>query len=148
MYTATDDQLRLLAERARDTRVRVDKRLEDALAALDADLQDVAEAIGTTYIGPGVGLDGADEIYRLVLGYHVWDLSRKGWGLFVCDAAPGQDLRPMWRIHGAGRVRKQAIVRQLPSLLSGYRDAVAEQGQLEGAHGERLTHLAERLQNG
>lgn len=145
MYQTTNDDLELLTARARADRVRVDPALDQALTHLDADLQAISAALGVRHVGPGVGLDGADEVYRLVVDYHVWDLSRQGWGLFVCDAAAGQDLRPMWQIQGAARVRKQAIVRQLPALLEGYQDTAATAGRLGGEAGERLTGLASAL---
>ncbi|OOG21930.1 hypothetical protein B1C78_15845 [Thioalkalivibrio denitrificans] len=142
-----DDPLERIARLAHADRVPVTVELDEALAALDAELADLAGALEVAYVGPGVGMAdmGAEHVYRLVVRRHVWDTTTAGWGLKVCDALDNNDLRPMWPIQGVGRLRKQQVVKALPAFFAGYAEAVRAAGKADTEAGRRILAMAGKL---
>lgn len=141
MEQATID---FLVAQANAGRVRVTGELDEALRALDAEMSELADALRVEYVGPGVGMQdmGAEQVFRLAVRYHVWDVSEAGWGLKVCDGLPNANLRAMWPIYGVGRLRKQQLVQVLPEFFSGLADAVRAAGKQETAAGQQVMRLA------
>jgi hypothetical protein len=142
-----NDRLEILARAVRGDRIAVTRELNEALAALDAEMAQLADALHVEYVGPGVGMAdmGAEHVYRLVVRRHVRDAATAGWGLRICDALDNNDLRPMWAIQGAGRLRKQQVVAALPEFFRGYAEAVTAAGKAETDAGRRVAALAEKL---
>ncbi|OBS09125.1 hypothetical protein [Acidihalobacter prosperus] len=140
-----DDNISLLAAQAAAPSVTVNAALDEALRALDRRIEVLAEALQVEYLGPGIGmLDmDAEHVFRLAVRHHVWDVAHAGWGVKVCDALPNGGLRPMWPIHGVGRLRKQQLVRALPAFFQGYVTAVAAAGKAGTPAGRELQALAE-----
>ena len=142
-----NDPLEVLARGLRSERTPLTQELDDALGALDEEIAQLAEALQVEYVGPGVGMAdmGARHVYRLVVRRHVWDVATASWGLKICDALDNNDLRPMWPIQGAGRLRKQQVVAALPELFRGYAEAVAVAGKADTDAGRRVVAMAETL---
>ena len=134
-----------LAAQARAAHPRLGPELDRALRELDAEMSALAEALQVEYLGPGVGMRdmGAEHVYRLVVRYHVWNVSEAGWGLKVCDALPNAGLRPMWAIHGVSRLRKRQLVQALPEFFRGLAEAVQQAGKADTEAGRRVLALAE-----
>jgi len=142
-----DEKISLLASAIAAHRIIVNDALDDALKALDERLETLSSALTVEYIGPGVGMQdmAAEDVYRLVVRYHLWDTTRSGWGLKVCDALPNGMMRPMWPIYGVGRLRKQQLIRALPDFFQGYLKAVESAGKGQEPAGRALYALAEDL---
>lgn len=134
----------LLAAQAHAERVRLDAELDAALRALDAEMSELADALRVEYVGPGVGMRDmqAEQVFRLAVRRHVWDVSEAGWGLKVCDGLPNGGLRAMWPIYGVARLRKQQLVQALPEFFAGMAQAVRAAGKGETTAGQRLSSLA------
>jgi hypothetical protein len=141
MEQATID---FLAAQAHADRVRLSGELDEALRALDAEMTELAEVLQVEYVGPGVGMRdmGAQDVFRLAVRHHVWDVSETSWGLKVCDGLPTGGMRAMWPIYGVARLRKQQLVQALPQFFSGMADAVCEAGKNETPAGRRVLGLA------
>ena len=109
----------------------LDTELDEALAELDCEMQRLSAELEVEHVGPGVGMRdmGAEQVYRLVVRRHRWDVFSEAWGLKVCDASSNCDFRPMWPIQGTGRLRKRQVVQVLPELFLGYAEAVARAGK-------------------
>jgi hypothetical protein len=142
-----NDVMELLGRLLRAPRVPVSRELDEALAALDEEMAHLAEALRVDYVGPGVGMADmkAEYVYRLVVRHHVWDTTTAGWGLRVCDALDNNDLRPMWPMHGVGRLRKRQLVAALPAFFRGYAEAVSAAGKADTPEGRRVSELARAL---
>lgn len=142
-----DEKIALLASAIVAPKIIINDALDDALRALDERLQTLSSALTVEYIGPGVGMQDmeAEQVYRLVVRYHIWDTTRSGWGLKVCDALPNGMMRPMWPIYGVGRLRKQQLIRALPDFFQGYLEAVTTAGKEQEPAGRGLYALAEDL---
>jgi len=141
------DYIEELAEQVRADAVTLSPALDHALAALDAEMEQLCADLQVPYIGPGVGMAdmAAEHVYRLVVAEHEWDRVTRAWGLKVCDSLDNCDLRPMWTVQGVGRLRKRQVVRALPAFFEGYARAVKEAGRSDTAAGGRLLAMAERL---
>ena len=133
---------RLIAE-SRAERVTVDAEIDQALAELDALLAEIAARLEVEYYGPGVGVDGAREVYRLVVRSHEWHIHNRTWSLKICDGTPRGGWRPAWAIQGASRQRKAAVVEALPEFFAGYARAVEQAGKGDTPAGRRVLELAE-----
>ncbi|NIR59710.1 MAG: hypothetical protein GWO02_09395 [Gammaproteobacteria bacterium] len=148
MDASIEADLRLLAERARLERIPVDAALTAALARLEGWLERLAAELRVEHYGPGVGVEGQPQAYRLVVRRHAWDATRQAWGLKICDGTAYGEWRPMWTLQGAGRRRKAALVRALPELLAGYARAVEAAGRGDGAAAEAVRTAARILSTG
>ncbi|WP_455379960.1 hypothetical protein [Acidihalobacter prosperus] len=142
-----DEKISLLASTITAPRIIINDALDDALKVLDERLEMLSSALAVEYVGPGVGMRdmAAEHVYRLVVRYHLWDTTRSGWGLKVCDALPNGMMRPMWPIYGVGRLRKQQLIRALPDFFQGYLEAVEAAGKDQEPAGRALYALAEDL---
>lgn len=141
------DPVGLLGALAHAERIPVTPELDRALAALDAEMTRLAEALAVEYVGTGVGMADmqAQHVYRLVVRRHIRDATTAGWGLMICDALDNNDLRPMWSLQGAGRLRKRQVVAALPGFFRGYAEAVQAAGKADTVAGRRVTQIAETL---
>lgn len=116
---------------------------DNALQALEAELNAIAAELQVEHVGPGVGMAdmNAEGAYRIVVREHEHDVTRCEWGVMVCDAADNCDYRPMWPMSGTGRLRRRQVVEALPELVAGWRAAVNEAGQALTPGGQRLVAL-------
>lgn len=144
MEQATID---FIAAQTHAGQVRVNDELDRALRALDAEMDELADALRVEYVGPGVGMQdmGAEHVFRLAVRHHVWDVNQAGWGLKVCDGLPNGGLRAMWPIYGVARLRKQQLVLALPGFFAGLADAVRSAGKDDTPAGRRVLELAAAL---
>lgn len=125
---------------------RVDARLDRALLRLEAEIAELAAALAVEYDGPGVGVEGRADVYRLVVRAHRCDMrSPPAWGVKICDATPPGNWRVAWAIHAASRRRKRALVKALPVFFAGYAEAVAAAGKADTPAGRRLLGIARRF---
>ena len=136
-----------LARQSRAPRVVIDGTLDQALAALDAELAGLAGELEVEYFGPGVGVDADPDAYRLVIKAHREDVGEPGWSLRVCDSAPSRAWHSMWAVHGVGRLRKVRVVRALGDCLAGYLAAVEAAGKADTGAGARLRALVDAFQS-
>jgi len=134
-----------LAEQARAERVAVTPELDAALAALDEAIEAIAPQLEVEAYGPGVGVEGEQDVYRLVIRHHEWNVDDYRWGLKVCDALPNAGWRVAWPIQGVARRRKGEVVRGLPAMLGEWRNAVAAAGLAESDAGRQVAELAAAL---
>lgn len=141
------DPLEILATLQQASPVPVTRALDEALAFLDAEMASLAEDLRVEFVGPGVGMADmhAEHVYRLVVRHHVLDMTTAGWGLKICDALDNNDLRPMWSLQGAGRLRKQQLVAALPVFFRGYAEAVRAAGKAHTPAGRRVAEIAQAL---
>lgn len=141
------DYIAVLATAVAADKVLITPELDAALRELDAEMERVAPELAVEVIGPGVGMAdmNAEQVFKLVVRYHVWDVFKEGWGLKVCDALPNSDLRPMWPVYGVGRLRKQQLVKALPDLFDAWAAAVNEQGKADTPAGQRVSEIAQAL---
>ncbi len=125
----------------------LDTELDEALAELDCEMQRLSAELEVEHVGPGVGMRdmGAEQVYRLVVRRHRWDVFNEVWGLKVCDASSNCDFRPMWPIQGTGRLRKRQVVQVLPELFLGYAEAVARAGKDQTPAGREVQAITEAL---
>lgn len=137
--------LQLLAEQATRERIAVTPALDQALAALDAELEALAPELQVEYIGPGVGVEGKEEVYRLVVRPHEWVMGQPAWSMKVCDALPNAGWRAAWAAHGVSRARKAMVVKRLPEFMRGYADCIRAAGKADTTAGRRIQELAEGL---
>jgi hypothetical protein len=129
--------------------VCVDAALDRALERLDAVLAEIAAALAVEHYGPGVGVEGRADVYRLVVRAHQLDArSPPAWGLKICDATPHGNWRVAWAIHAASRRRKHTLVKALPEFFDGYAEAVAAAGKTDTPAGRRLLEIAKRFAGG
>ena len=63
-----------LAEQSHSERIIVSPELDDALAALDAELEQLAPQLEVEYAGPGIGVEGDADVYKMVVRPHEWAL--------------------------------------------------------------------------
>gem|GEM_PF-2236785 len=137
--------VQLLAAEAARERVVITPALDKALAALDAELESLAPELQVEYIGPGVGVEGKEDVYRLVVRPHEWAIHEPSWSLKVCDALPNADWRAAWAVQGVSRARKAEVVRKLPEFMREYAERIREAGKAETAAGRRVQELAAAL---
>ena len=139
------DYIEFLAAQAKQENVPVTQALDEALAQLDQEAESLAAALELDYVGPGVGMADmkAEQVYKLVVRYHVWDVFKEGWGLKVCDALENCEFRPMWPVQGVNRLRKKQLVKALPDFFAGYAEAVKAAGKDETEAGQRVLAMAE-----
>ena len=132
-----------LAAQARADKIVIDASLDEALRALDAEMTELAESLRVEYVGPGVDTTAqhAEQVYRLVMRHHVWDVTRVEWGIKVCDTLPRVGLRAMWPVYGVSRLRKPQVIRALPGFFRGLNQAVQESGQGDTLAGLRIREL-------
>ena len=123
--------------------VTLGPELDQSLSELDALLAELAARLEVEYYGPGVGVDGACEVYRLVVRPHEWHIHHRTWSLKICDGTARGGWRPAWAIQGAGRRRKAAVVKALPAFFAGYAHAVEQAGKGDTPEGRRVRELAE-----
>ncbi|WP_024327490.1 hypothetical protein [Thioalkalivibrio sp. AKL19] len=118
--------------------------VDQALAALEQELNRLAGELQVEYVGPGVGMAdmAAQHVYRLVIRQHEIDVTRHEWSLWVCDALDNCDFRATWPVTGAGRLRRKQVVAVVPELVAGYRDAVVAAGKGDTPAGQRLAQIA------
>lgn len=135
----------LLVERSRAPRPRIDQELEHALFQLDTMLESLAADLQVEHYGPAVGLGSGAHVYRLVVRPHEWLIDQHVWGLRVCTALAHARWRADWTLHGASRLRKQEILRQLPDFFSGYADSIRAAGKADTNAGRRVIDLAKRF---
>lgn len=114
-----------------------------ALQALETELNAIAAELQVEHVGPGVGMAdmNAEGAYRIVVREHEHDVTRREWGVMVCDAADNCDYRPMWPLSGTGRLRRRQVMQALPELVAGWRAAANEAGSLLTPAGQRLAAL-------
>ncbi|AKJ96024.1 hypothetical protein TVD_11965 [Thioalkalivibrio versutus] len=118
--------------------------VDQALAALEQELNRLAGELQVEYVGPAVGMADmqAEHVYRLVIRQHEIDVTRHEWSLWVCDALDNCDFRATWPVTGAARLRRKQVVAVVPELVAGYRDAVAAAGKADTPAGQRLAQIA------
>ncbi|MEJ2508226.1 MAG: hypothetical protein P8009_01885 [Gammaproteobacteria bacterium] len=138
--------IEFLAEQAGRERIAVTPELDAALTELDAAFEELAPALAVEYVGPGVGVEGAEDVYRLVIRPHEWVMGAPSWSLKICDALPNAGWRVAWAVQGASRARKSMCVKALPQLLRGYVEAVRAAGKADTEAGQRLAALAEQFE--
>ncbi len=138
------DFLSHLLSQARAEAVTVDARLDDALARLDHMLEGLAGALQVEVFGPHVGVE-TPAAHQLVIRAHAWRLGPSSWSLKVCSTAPQAGFRAEWSVQGAGRLRKQRIVKALPQLFADYAAAVSAAGRGDSPAGRRVLELARRF---
>lgn len=125
---------------------RVDAVLDRALLRLEAEIAEIAAALAVEHYGPGVGVEGRADVYRLVVREHRSGArSPPAWGLKICDATPHAGWRVAWAPHAASRRRKRALVKALPEFFAGYAEAVAAAGKTDTPAGRRLLEIARRF---
>lgn len=139
------DYLNVLVEQSRATRVAITPELDAALAGLDAEFERLAPELEVEYVGPGVGVEGNESVYRLVVRPHEWTIHQPSWSLKICDALPNAGWRAAWAVQGASRARKAMVVQALPDFLHGYAGAVAAAGKDASPAGQRVREMAERF---
>lgn len=137
--------LQLLADQATRERVSITPALDEALTAVDAELEAIAPELQVEYVGPGVGVEGQEDVYRMVVRAHEWVMNQPSWSMKVCDALPNAGWRAAWAIQGVSRARKTMVVRKLPEFMRGYMECVREAGKADTAAGRRLEELARAL---
>lgn len=135
-----------LARQAQQAHIVVTADLDDALRALDNALEQLAAQLQVEYVGPGVGVEGAADVYKLVVRAHEWVIHQRTWSLKICDALPNAQWRAAWPVHGASRARKIATVRALPKFMQGFAAAIAEAGKSDTPAGQRIAAMARAFQ--
>lgn len=140
--------IELLAEQAHAPRVAITAELDAALQALDAEFEALAPQLQVEYIGPGVGVEGQEDVYRLAVRYHEWVMNQPSWSLKICDALPNAQWRAAWAIQGASRARKALLVRGLPQFMRGFAEAVRAAGKANDAAGRRVEAMARAFEAG
>lgn len=137
------DYIKVLADAAASGQVVITSELDSALRALDKEMEEVAPQLEVECIGPGVGMEDmqAEQVFKLVVRYHVWDVFKEGWGLKVCDALPNCDFRPMWPVYGVSRLRKQQMVKVFPELFAGWMAAIETAGKADTKAGQRIAQI-------
>lgn len=135
--------IELLAEQAGRERVAVTPELDAALTELDRTFEELAPALEVEYVGPGVGVEGAEDVYRLVVRPHEWVMGSPSWSLKICDALPNAGWRVSWAVQGASRARKAMAVKALPAFFAGYLQAVRAADKSDTEAGQRLAALAQ-----
>lgn len=140
-----NDYIDVLVRQARSDRVALNAELDEALTALDREMQRLTAALAVEHVGPGVGMEdmNAEHVYKLVVRCHRWDAFTEAWGLKVCDALDNCDLRPMWPVQGTARLRKRQVVKALPEFFAGFSEAVERAGKADTAAGRRLRAISE-----
>ncbi len=138
------DYIHFLAEQAKQENPAINRVLDEALAELDAELEQLCPELQVEYVGPGVGMAdmSAEHVYRLVVRHHTWDVFKEGWSLKVCDALENCEYRPMWPIQGTARLRKKQVVQALPEFFTGFAGAIDEAGKADTPAGRRVKELA------
>ncbi|ADC70909.1 hypothetical protein TK90_0394 [Thioalkalivibrio sp. K90mix] len=118
--------------------------VDQALAALEQEINHIAAELQVEHVGPGVGMAdmNAEHVYRLVIRQHEIDVTRHEWSLWVCDALDNCDFRATWPVTGAGRLRRKQVTAVVPELVTGYRDAVVAAGKGDTPAGQRLEQMA------
>ena len=136
------ETVRPLAEAARNGGT-LTAEVDQALAALERELNRLAGTLQVEHVGPGVGMEdmAAEEVYRLVIREHEHDVTRREWGVMVCDALPNCDYRAMWPMTGVGRLRRRQVVAVVPELVAGYRAAVEAAGRGDTPAAQRLAQI-------
>jgi hypothetical protein len=120
-----------------------DTILHRALTRLTGRLAELAERLRVDYYGPGVGVEGRPDVYRLVVRPHRLSIAPDVyWGVMICDAAPAAGWRAVWSLQAASRRRRLAVVRALPDFFRGYVAAVRAAGLGETESGRALIALA------
>lgn len=132
-----------LAEQAKAERVAITPALDAALTELDKTFEALAPQLTVEYVGPGVGVEGASDVYRLVVRPHEWVMDQPSWSLKVCDALPNAGWRAAWAVQGASRARKTMIVKRLPQFMRGYAEAIRAAGKGDSEAGQRILAMAE-----
>lgn len=121
-----------------------DDVLNRALARLAGRLAEFAAALRVEYYGPGVGVEGRADVYRLVVrGHRLSFVPDPTWGVMICDAAPPARWRSVWSLPAASRRRKLAIARALPEFFRGYLASVRAAGLSDTEAGRALATLAQ-----
>lgn len=136
------DYMDVLAKLSQTTPVAITQALDTALTALDAEFEQLAPALEVEYIGPGVGVEGKETVYRLVVRAHEWTMRQPSWSLKVCDALPNAGWRVAWAVQGVSRARKALVIQQLPAFLHGYAQAVKVAGKTETRAAQRIMTMA------
>lgn len=139
------DFIDLLARHCHEDPPRVTAEVTAALARLDELLEALAPELEVEHYGPGVGLDGAPQAYRLVIRVHEWVPKRPAWSLKVCDATAHGGWRATWTVQGTGRLRKERVLTVLPEFFAGYLHAIERTGKAESGAGRRVAALAGAL---
>lgn len=121
-----------------------DDALNRALARLAGRLAGLAATLRVEYYGPGVGVEGRADAYRLVVRGHRLSIAPDPtWAVMICDPAPAAQWRAVWSLAAASRRRQLAIARALPDFLRGYVSAVRAAGLAETESGRALAALAQ-----
>ncbi len=139
------DYLVQLAEQAQRDRITPSKELDAALARLDEELEALAPVLEVDYVGPGVGVEGKEDVYRLVVRAHEWRIGEHSWSLKICDALPNAGWRAAWSVQGASRARKAMAIARLPEFMAGFAAAVRAAGKADSAAGRRVQEMAAAL---
>lgn len=141
------DYLNVLARLGGASRVPITAELDEALAALDAEFEHLAPAMEVEYIGPGVGVEGKETVYRLVVRAHEWTIHQPSWSLKICDALPNAGWRAAWAVQGASRARKALTVNVLGEFLDGYATAIKAADKAGTEAGQRVLAMAKHYRD-
>ncbi len=126
--------------------VKLSAAADQELAALEQEINAMAAEFQVEYYGPGVGKDGDENAYRLVVRRHKWLHDVEEWSVKICDGADNSDWRATWTLAAAARLRKMTIIRALPAFLRGFRDAVTAAQPAQASRLERLQEMVETFQ--
>lgn len=135
----------LLVTQSKADRVVISAELDQALTELDQAFEEIAPELAVEYVGPGIGVEGNEDVYKMVIRPHEWQMNKPSWSLKVCDALPNADWRAAWTVQGSSRLRKQMLVKKLPEFFAGLTQAIEAAGKADTAAAARVQEMASKF---